>query len=583
MILQRLYEYYQRKAADPDSEDMAPAGWELKPIDFLLVLNTAGKLVAIDDCRLAAKPKRAMRFLLPQVNRTSGVAAGILWDKPAYIWGYDPDGHPERLERQRLAFRDAVTKLPQDDPGIAAALAYLSDPKSALAQAQAHQREWAVIEETAPFLAFQLARDTEDGGKPKPICRRPAVAAAIDGAQPTDQSPTGICLVTGRRAAIPLVHSPIKGVPNAQTSGAALVSFNRPSFRSYGKSQGENAPIGAAAADGYVKALNHLLGKTSRQKIHCGTTTIVFWAQSPSPDADALEQQTGDWLASQAEPDDPDRRTESIKALLSGPRKGARADLSGQDKFYVLGLSPNAARLSVRFWLPTTVASLQDTLRDWFDQIELTGGRRPYPPLRSLLSSLALQFKLDNLPPLLEGKVVESIFRGTPFPATLLPTALARMRAERHLPHLRAALIKAVLVRNFGKDLTMTLDPENPDRAYQLGRLFAAFEKTQEDIGTGDTVKGYFGAASMRPATIFRLLFKLHRHHLARLGKLRKGQAVNREKLILEITGRLDPRFPTALPLDQQGIFAVGYYHQRQAFFTKADKEGGAEPEPAAA
>jgi CRISPR-associated protein Csd1 len=387
---------------------------------------------------------------------------------------------------------------------------------------------------------------------------------------------TGICLVTGQESIIARTHAKIKNINNPEPN---LVSFNEAAYCSYGKEQGENAPIGENAADAYTKALNHLLGKDSMQKIRLENTITVFWAQKKNVRAEAMLSSI---FARKGNPkDNPDENSVVIKNLLKSPHKGG-APLPVDDRFYLLGLSPNAARLSVRFWLPTTATAIEEKLRAYFKQIHLEGGKLPYPPLRSLLSSLALEYKLENLSPILEGQVLQSIFSGADFPRTLLAVALARMRAEQNLPHLRAALIKAYLIRNGKKEITVSLDENCKDTPYLLGRLFSTLEKTQKDADTGDTIKNYFGAASMRPATVFPTLLKLHKHHLAKLGKEKIGLAVTREKLVIGIFGLLAATsFPATFSMEEQGMFAIGYYHQRQTFYTKSEKPESPESQAA--
>lgn len=569
MILQALYEYSQRKNADIDNTDIAPTGWQWKEIPFLLVLNTQGILVQIDDCRESDKKNRARRFLVPQeVTRSSGIAANTLWDKPAYIWGFDPKGKPERLIKQRQAFLDAIRTLPEDI-AIQAVLTYLSNPDS-LTQAKQYS-QWKIIEEVAPFIAMRLEGDIEL------ICSRPKVKEALN-ARLTVQEDTlhGTCLVTGKVGDIKRLHTAIKGVPGAQTSGAPLISFNKPAFYSYGKESGDIAPVSALVEDGYTKALNRLLGKDSRQKLQYGNTTVIFWARKPG---EKLEESLTDLLGSN-DKDNPDKNTDSIESLMKSPHMGGGTHFSADDQFYVLGISPNAARLSIRFWLPTTVALVQEKLRQYFNEIKLIGGKVSYPPLRSLLSSLALEYKLSNLSPLLEGAMIQSIIGGTDYPEILLTTALRRMRAEQHLPHLRAALIKAYLNRNafkkhlIKKEISMSLDENHPDNAYHLGRLFAVLEKIQEEAlpGINATIRErYFGAASTRPKTVFPILIKLHIHHLAKLEN--RGRATNFEKMVTRIIGNIS-QYESIMSLENQGLFAIGYYHQRQDLFTsKTEKQ----------
>lgn len=578
MILQALYEYAARKSADPDNTDIAPLGWQWKEIPFVLVLDTTGNLVTIEDYRDGNKKNRSRAFLVPHIDRTSGICANILWDGPAYIWGYDPQKKKDRLQKQQQAFLEEIQNLPQEDEGVKAACLWLAHPEKALHQAQSLPA-WTDIDESKPFMALRLDGDVTEEGQPRLICQRPLVQKTLDERLAAADASMGICLITGENTRIKRTHSSIQGVKGAQSSGAAIISFNQDSFCSYNKKQGDNAPVGVLAADVYVKALNVLLGKDSNQKVQCGGTTVVFWSKKTDP----LEDELAFLLGNQNDKDDPDQRTGAIRSLLSRPHKGGGDTLSADDKFYILGLSPNAARLSVRFWLPTTITDIRKKLFDWFDQIRLIGGKTEYPPLRSLLSSLALEYKLDNLSPVLEGQIVEKIFNGGRLPQTLLVTALRRMRAEQSLPHLRAALIKAALVRNYNrKDIGMSLNPNTPDMAYQLGRLFALMEKTQEDQGAATIGARYFSAASSRPATVFPVLHKLYKHHQRKLAGEKPGLALNREKMMAEVMGHIVPPYPAILDLEGQGTFAIGYYHQRQAFFTKPENPENAEEKEAA-
>lgn len=172
---------------------------------------------------------------------------------------------------------------------------------------------------------------------------------------------------------------------------------------------------------------------------------------------------------------------------------------------------------------------------------------------------------------------MKAILAGTPYPQTLLAAAIRRCRAERDIPYPRAALIKAFLTRSarlsqhLEKEVGMTLDTDNTNIGYRLGRLFSTLEKIQEEASPGlnATIRDrFYGSASGTPVTAFPHLMKLKNHHLAKLDN--RGRAVNLEKLICEIMAGITD-FPTHLSLQDQGRFAIGYYHQRQAFFTKSE------------
>ena len=573
MILQALDAYYRRKQADPDPAKRLPAfGLEDKEIPFVLEIDIDGKLLNLADTRNAVgKKKIGQRFLVPQgVKKTSGVAANLLWDTAEYVLGIDTRGNPERVAEQHAAFRARIEALPEDvrqDDGILAVLAFLDT----------FRLEWlatfpalADIQASNPVISFRLHGDVEL------VCQRPVVVAAT--AHQAEDASDGVCLVSGAPAAIERLHPAIKGVWGAQTSGANIVSFNLDAFNSYGKAQGANAPLGKAAVFAYTTALNHLLARDSRQRIQVGDTSTVFWAE----ESHTLETAMPD-LFGEPPKDSPGRNTDAIKSLYASVASGQFSVGGPNTRFHVLGLAPNAARISIRFWETSTAAELAKRIAQHFDDIAVA--RAPHDPehlsLFRLLTGLALLNKADNIPPNLGGEVMRAILEGLPYPATLLNLAVARCRAEQKPTYARAAAIKASLNRfirfrnSAEKEFTPMLDPTNTNPAYRLGRLFAALEKIQEDASPGlnATIRDrYYGAASSTPAAVFPTLLRLSKRHL---GKLNAGLAVNRERLIGEIMNGFDAATfpPRHLALPDQARFALGYYQQRQSFFTKSTPE----------
>ncbi len=567
MILQALDAYYRRKQTDPDPAKRLPSfGLEDKEIPFVLEIDAAGKLVNITDTRSGdGKKKIGQRFLVPQgVKKTSGVAANLLWDTAEYALGIDTRGKPERVIEQHTAFRARIEALPdaaREDAGISAVLAFLDGfrPKSLNGLPV-----FADIQAANPVMSFRLHGDLGL------ICQRPAVVAAT--ANQTEEEPDGVCLVSGAPAAIERLHPAIKGVWGAQTSGANIVSFNLDAFNSYGKAQGANAPLGKAAVFAYTTALNHLLNRDSRQRIQVGDTSTVFWAEEPHDLENAVVDLFGD-----PPKDKPDQNIDAVKALYSAIESGKFAIGKLDTRFHVLGLAPNAARISIRFWETATAADLARRIKQHFDDIAIA--HADYEPehlsLFRLLTGLALLNKADNIPPNLGGEVMRAILEGLPYPTIMLNLAVARCRAEQKPTYARAAAIKASLNRRIRsrntqeKEFALMLDPSNPNSAYRLGRLFATLEKIQEEASPSlnATIRDrYYGAASSTPLTVFTTLLRLKNHHI---GKLSPGRATQMEKLIGEILGEVAD-FPHQLPLQDQGRFALGYYHQRQAFFTKS-------------
>lgn len=568
MILQALNDYYRRKMSDPDPARRLPAfGFEDKEIPFIVELGSDGSLAGIKDTRTGSgKKKIAARFLVPKgVKKTSGVAANLLWDTAEYAVGVDTKGKPERVAQQHAAFRARIDALPEaarTDAGIVALRAFLdSQPRDALAA----DPMWEEICNSNPVMTFRLVQGIDL------ICQRPAVLQAASlSTDDGEGEQKSLCLVTGEQRAPERLHTAIKGVWGAQTSGANIVSFNLDAFNSFGKVQGANAPVSTHAAFAYTTALNHLLTRGSAQRIQVGDASTVFWAQRQDEVEDVFAQLFG-------ETDDPDARTGQVKALLEAIHSGKFDGGRGENRFFVLGLAPNAARISVRFWHAAPLKEIAANVAAWFHDLEVARGPNDaeYPSLFRLLTAVSVQGKADNIPPALGGDLMRSILSGAPFPALWLNAAVQRCRAEQRVTYLRAAAIKACLnrfIRRNDKELLPMLDPSNTNAAYRLGRLFAVLEKIQEEASPGlnATIRDrYYGAASTTPVTVFTSLLRLKNAHLK---KLPAGRTVWFEKQLGEVLGEV-AAFPAHLMLQDQGRFALGYYHQRQAFFTKNTNE----------
>lgn len=570
MILQALYDYYRRKVADPDPSRRLPAfGLEDKEIPFIIELSADGRPLGIVDTRqIEGKKKVARRYLVPKgVKRSSGVAANLLWDTAEYVLGVDTRGKPERVAEQHAAFRQRVADLPESarqDAGIQALERFYADGGVAELSGNA---AWPEVLEGNPVMTFRLHNDGDL------ICQRPAVVSACRSDEDTGDA-SAICLITGEPAATERLHTVIKGVWGAQSSGATLVSFNLDAFASFNKEQGDNAPVSPFAAFAYTTALNHLLDRNSRQRFQVGDASTVFWAQKEDAEAESIfaaifgEQQ-----------DDPDARIELVRGVLSAVQSGQFDGGRGENRFYVLGLAPNAARISVRFWYAAPLHEVAQRIREWFADLKMVrGGKDPeYPSLFRLLAACAQQGKADNIPPNLGGDIMRAILSGSAFPATWLNAAVQRCRAEQNVTYLRAAAIKACLNRSrrspdssFIQEFSDMLDLANTNAAYRLGRLFAVLEKIQEEANPGlnATIRErYYGAASSTPVAVFTTLLRLKNHHLAKLAN--RGRAVNFERLLGEIIGGIAD-FPKHLSLPDQGRFSLGYYHQRQDFFNKS-------------
>ena len=583
--LARLYERLAKEGKAP------PRGYSFEKIGGAVELDADGNVLAIHDLRAPdEKGKLQPRIMaVPEGGtRTSGIKPNTLWDKTAYALGItvrkdsrkkpllDEAGKPQpetegRVSKEHAAFVKHHEELLEDrqDEGLAALLAFVRRWRPEMFAERNFDPE--LLDQN---FVFRLSGDTHADGTPRYIHERPAARALI--AEHNEESGAqGLCLITGQNAPAVRLHPMIRGVQGAQSSGAAIVTFNLDAFTSHGKEQGENAPVSEEAAFAYGAALNALLARGSGRNIRIGDATVVFWAETPETGkAATIEELMRGALA-------PDEKTETEKlaSLLADIATGraATAEFDPATRIFILGLAPNAARLSVRFWRPGTLGDFaRNVTRFWNDLAQDPPAWKKGPPTAwSLLYEVAVQRKAENILPRLGGDLMRAVLSGAPYPQTLLSGVITRIRADHDINPHRVAIIAAVLRRNFKEDIPMSLDRSNPDPAYRLGRLFAVLEKIQEKAlpGLNATIKDrYFAAAMATPARIFPLLVRNAMHHLSKLRKDGKGGLARWfESEMGEIWSDLEPRLPRSLNLEAQGRFVAGYYHQRLARKNKAD------------
>jgi len=563
MILQALKEYYDRKP------DLPRAGFEMKEIPFVIVLDRLGNPVSLNETtEIQGKKKRAKTFLVPQtVKRSLRIAANILWDNPEYVLGVVLKGNAKRVAAQHAAFQKRIADLGETtEPGLIAVRKFLvRNDKAQLLET--FGEPWKRLVESGGNITFQLA------GEKYIVAETSFVRDAIGRAAGGGVGGKALCLVSGSEDAIERLHAAIKGVWGAQTSGANIVSFNQDSFCSYGKEQGANSPVGKTAAFAYTTALNHLLSKDSKQRMQVGDASTVFWSSHETK----FESEVLDFFGEPPK-DDPARGTRAVESLFKSVLTGALADEDAGLNFYVLGIAPNASRIAIRFWIVDTIPNMAVRFCQHFEDIRIVHGPREKDALSlfRLLVSTAVQGKSENILPNVAGETMRAILEGRQYPQTLLQAAVRRLRAEHEITHPRAALIKACLNRSLRfnitpntEELKVSLDLNNTNTGYRLGRLFAALEKIQSEANPGinATIRDkFYGAASSTPVTVFGNLMRLKNHHLAKLDSV--GRRITFEKLLGEIICGIND-FPPHLTLDDQGRFAIGYYHQMQDFFTK--------------
>lgn len=580
MILQALTEYYDRKAADPDSE-IAPEGFEKKELQFLIVIDENGKFINIEDTREKAGNKlTAKSFLLPRSKGRAGSKAYettfLLWDHIGYVLGLPTSD--SKSSKQHQTWINSLKELPPDlleDTGVKAVAKFYENNEVAKAVASPYITE--CLKAVQCNMSFRLESDVPVPCRPKVQEFVKNSLSGIDDEVDYDNTTekSGICLVTGESGVIARTH----GRTPIDKDTKCLVGIQRNSgYDSYGKEQGYNAPIIKSTEFAYVTALNTLL-KSKTQRIFIGDASTVFWSEKRS----SFESDFS-FFFKEPEKDNPDAGTQKVKALFNSVNTGTYIEDDGDNRFYILGLAPNAARISIRFWQVGTISEFALRIAQYFNDFKIIKppNEPEYYSIWRILVNIATQDKSENIPPNLAGDFMRSILEGTPYPATVLQACLRRIHSdtEYRVKPVRAALLKAYLNRYYQfypnqnhKEVNMQLDTNQPSVGYQLGRLFATLEKIQEEANPGINAtirERFYGAACATPVTAFTNLLRLKNHHLAKLEN--KGRVVNFERLLGEIMSHLTD-FPAHLDLHEQGRFAIGYYHQRQSFFTSQKTE----------
>lgn len=572
MILQALTRYYEDLLS---RGEIAAPGWAPAKISFALCLNENGELTQIvptmDEVSKGKKTVFQPQLItLPAaVKRTVSIAANFLWDNSAYLLGIDQKGKPER-SRECFA---AAAKLHHavldsvDSPNGRAILTFFDTWKPE--HAAEHP---ALIRQLDDVTAGGNLVFRVDGRK---VEKDTAICEAWQRYQDGGESGVKMqCLVTGNEDEIAAVHPSVKGVRDAQSSGAALVSFNAPAFCSYGREQNYNAPVGKYAAFAYTAALNHLLADRDHVQ-HIGDTTVVCWAEG------ADDAYPGFFSAVIGGGTYGGLSDNDLRAALKRLANGLPCDDLGVDPnrpFYILGLAPNAARLSVRFFLRDSFGKLMENVNAHYARLEIAGAKYSILPLWALLNATVRDFKKQVPSPVVSGATLRAVFSGTPYPVSLMEAVLLRIRAERNITWGKAAIIKAYYLKNPHEDcpkevLTVSLNEASTNPAYTLGRLFSVYEAVQQaaNPGINATIKDkYFNSAAAMPASIFPVLNNLCQKHLR---KLDARQRVYYDKQIMKLKGVLNENYPARMTLAQQGSFDLGYYHQTQKRYTKKEEK----------
>ncbi len=579
MILQALVSYYESLVAAGKIES---PGWSKQKVSHALDLNDSGEIVQVyplsTDVEEKGKKKEDFRRIeVPApVKRAVNVLPNFLCDHSGYLLGVDTKGKPERTAECFEACKALHEKLLTgvDSPAARAVLAFFAhwDPAAA-AETPALKTEWEKLIGGGNLLFRYQGVDVSTDPAIRQCWNTHYQSAKDDVEMP--------CLVTGQVGPVERIHPAIKGVRDAQSSGAALVSFNSDSFCSYGKEQNLNAPTSKYAAFAYTAALNRLLSD-KEHILWMGDTTVVFWAESSE---NAYQDAFDAFLSGDEQLYTDTELWHKTKKLMAGESvlwDDTRLDPS--TRFYLLGISPNAARLSVRFFLQGTFGAFLQNVQAHYDRMEIVKNAKAAPivPIWRMLQETVNPNSKDKASsPQMTGSVLQAVLANTRYPATLLNGVTLRIRADRVMNRERAATIKAYYLQNPHKSvpkevLTVSLNRETDNVPYCLGRLFATLEYVQRRVNPdlNTTIKDkYFSSASATPAVVFPTLINLAQAHLKKLNRSDPGGVIYLNKLMTEILDKLHEQYPNRMSLPEQGAFQLGYYHQNSAFYTKKQEE----------
>ena len=566
MILKALYDYYNR------CDNLPAKGMEEKEIGFLIVLSPKGEFLRFEDCR-TGKDHARLYLVKKHVGRSSAAVANYLYDNSAYVLGYsDKSNGKEQLYFD--AFKTQIVDIAEafpDSNEILAVKAFYDNSREEIIQTVSQDPLWEDIKKNLSkkysTFSFRIEGDLRIVAEKKEILQL----------EEKDSSDATFCLVSGEYG-VPVGTTTATMIPGSQAT-AKLVAFQVNSgYDSYGKSKCGNAPISEEAEFAYTTALNSMLQKGSRNKFMLGTRTFVFWAANNNEASMETEESLFELLGfSEEANDDPNANLMKVRKVFESIYSGIMKT-GLDDKFYILGLAPNSARIAVVYWSETTLKDFAEKILNHFRDMEIQDTRKnkkPYMGLNAIISSVSLQGKIANATPNLPEAVVKSIFQGLPYPISLFQACIRRIRAEVALEKngkkinpvniLRAAIIKAYLNRqsNNNKKIDIMLDKDNNNQGYLCGRLFAVLENLQFAANGQDSIRSsYMNAASTTPSTVFSTILKLSNNHYGKLAKDKKGLANFFDNQKKEIMAMLQ-EFPDTLELNDQGRFFLGYYHQK--------------------
>ena len=566
MILKALYDYYHR------CDNLPAKGLEEKEIGFMIVLSQDGQFLHFEDCR-TGKDHARVYLVKKHEGRSSAAVANYLYDNSAYVLGYsDKSNGKEHLYFDKFKEKvEAIAEIYPTNKDILAIKSFYNNDRDTIYNIVSQDPLWEEIKKNLSkkysTFSFRIEGDLKIVAEKREILQL----------EVNDDARTeNLCLISGKHG--PSVDTTTATMIPGSKATAKLVAFQVNSgYDSYGKTKCGNAPISEESEFAYTTALNSMLQKDSRNKFLLGSRTFVFWSSSQNEASREVEEGLFDLLGFSNEvKDDPNANIIKVRKVFESIFNGS-IKTSLDDKFYILGLAPNSARIAVVYWSESSLREFAEKILMHFDDMEIHDTRKdkkPYMGIRDIISTVTLGGKMSDATPNLPEAIVKSIVQGLPYPASLFSACIRRIRAEQKLTITRAAIIKAYLNRqsNKNKKIAIMLDKENNNQGYLCGRLFAVLDKIQEDANNISSIRErYMNAASATPSAVFATILNLSVHHSEKLDEKKR---VFFEKLKQEIIEKLSADgFPSHLDLQDQGRFFVGYYHQRQDFFTSKKEQ----------
>ena len=581
MILKALYDYYNRCGDDIVPMDMAY-------VDFYysIVLDEKGNFIRLEP--LGGDSGLPLLTFRPE-ERTSAPVPHCMGDHAGYILGlkavkakenFDYAKEMTRNEKTLTAFKKDVEyffNILPDNSFVQAIHAFYKKFSLETINAIKHDSHWVdFCKYLAKNITFSVIGINGYAASDNEILQ-------VKKQSKSNENKKAVCLITGVKEKP--VNTTYSSFILGGKSNAKLVAFQVNSgYDSYGKKMGLNAPISEEAEFKYTTALLKLLSKNSRNKFRIGDRSFIFWASSNSEAAEQTEGSLFDLLGyTEEEGDDPNAKIEQVRKVFTAIYSGS-LKTSLEDRFFILGLAPNSARIAVVYWSESSLREFAGKILQHFKDMEIIDTRKegkPYMGIKDMLAAVTLSGKQSEATPNLPEAIVNSIFQGTPYPFTLFSACIRRIRAEsgshdkKAIRIARMAIIKAYLNRtnSNNKKIEIMLDKSNTNQGYLCGRLFAVLDKIQEDAnGISSIRERYMNAASATPASVFATIINLSSHHMEKLTN--DGKKIFFEKMKQEIIDKIPASgFPAHLDLQDQGRFFIGYYHQRQEFFTKKEEE----------